>query len=133
MSLPTDNARRKAFPLWTFLTAYFPDAIEALVGLCVQGNVQHEITKPACSPFYMEGDRIAWDRLKSTEELETLARHLWDHTRALRTKDFKALYDTDGELHIVKAFWRSGAAAQKTIELLRNCHLTHEDLKHDDD
>ena len=115
--IPSGYTDRKEFPLLTFLTAYFPDVIEAAVRLCVQGNVQHAIEKPVEQPFYLEGDRIAWDRTKSTEELETLMRHLWDHTRAKR--GVGSLFDTDGHLHIVKAFWRAGTEAQKTIELLR--------------
>jgi hypothetical protein len=116
--IPAGYTERKEFPLLTFLTAYFPDVIEATVRLCVQGNVQHGIEKPAEQPFYLEGDRIAWDRTKSTEELETLMRHLWDHTRAKR--GVGSLFDTDGHLHVVKAFWRAGTEAQKTIESLRN-------------
>lgn len=120
--LPTDYNERKSFPLLTFLTSYFPDAIEALVRLCIQGNKQHDIDRPKLNPFYMEGDRIAWDRSKSTEELETLMRHLWDHTRAKRAgvdgQGF--LYDADGILHIVKVAWRACAEAQKTIEQLRS-------------
>lgn len=115
--LPTGYEERKAFPLLTFLTAYFPDVIEAAVRLCIQGNVQHDISKPAEQPFWLPTDRIAWDRQKSTEELETLMRHLWDHTRAKR--GVGSLFDADGHLHIVKAFWRAGTEAQRTIEALR--------------
>lgn len=115
--LPRDYDGRKGFPLLTFLTAYFPDAIEALVRLSIQGNVQHSISTPAEQPFFLPTDRIAWDRAKSTEELETLMRHLWDHTRAKR--GVGDLFDTDGHLHIVKALWRAGTEAQRTIERLR--------------
>jgi hypothetical protein len=120
MSLPTDYNARKEFPLLTFLTAYMPDAIEALVELCKKGNVQHQIDKPKLQPFYLDGDRIAWDRAKSTEECETLMRHLWDHQRAKRAVGgvSNAMYDTDGVLHIVKVAWRAMAEAQKTIEAL---------------
>jgi|HubBroStandDraft_4_1064222.scaffolds.fasta_scaffold00046_31 hypothetical protein len=117
--LPTDYEARKGFPLMTFLGAYFPDMIEALVGLSVAGNKQHKVDVPKYSPFYLEGDRIAWDRSKSTEELETLMRHLWDHIRAKRSGNDAALYDTDGALHITKVMWRAGAEGQKTIERLR--------------
>ncbi len=118
--LPTDYDARKNFPLMTVLSAYFPDAIEALVALCVQGNKQHEITEPKDNPFYLPGDRVAWDRTKSTEELETLMRHVWDHTRAKRARNPDAMLDADGILHIVKVFWRAGAEAQKTIEMMRS-------------
>jgi hypothetical protein len=120
MSLPTGYDERKNFPLWTVLTAYFPDAIEALVALSVQGNIQHAVDPTAENPHKLPSDTVAWDRRKSKDELNTLARHLWDHTRALRRPDGPPdLYDTDGILHIVKAFWRAGAEAQKTIEMLK--------------
>lgn len=119
--LPTDYKARKDFPLLTFLAGYFPDAIEALVELSKAGNAQHGIDGqvPTNSPFMLEGDRIAWDRDKSTNEVETMMRHLWDHERAKRGDHGMSKIDVDGVLHIVKAFWRAGAEAQKTIEDLR--------------
>jgi hypothetical protein len=125
LMLPTEYDARKNFPLLTVLTAYFPDAIEALVELCKKGQVQHKIDGPEVAktnPFYLPGDRVAWDRSKSTEELETLMRHLWDHTRAKRG-DKNDMVDTDGVLHIVKVLWRAAAEAQKTIEAMRQAHI----------
>lgn len=116
MSLPTGYDDRKNFPLLTFLTAYFPDAIEAMVALSVQGNVQHEVDSEARNPFKLHGDKIAWDRRKSEDELNTAMRHIWDHARALRGDSPQRLVDVDGHLHIVKAAWRACAEAQKTIE-----------------
>lgn len=114
--LPTDHKARKDFPLLTVLSAYFPDAIEALVELCKAGNVQHNVSADAVNPFQLPEDRITWDRSKSTDQLETLARHTWDHVRAKRGTG--SVVDTDGHLHIIKAFWRAGAEAQLTIEAL---------------
>ena len=116
MSFPTDDAERKAFALLTFLTAYFPDAIEALVRLSQKGNTQHQIDLAAVNPFKLKTDRIAWDRSKSTDETETAMRHLWQHERAKR--GVGSFYDDDGHLHIVKAMWRTGAESQRTIEML---------------
>lgn len=120
--LPTDHKARKEFPLLTVLSAYFPDAIEALVELCKAGNVQHNVSADAVNPFALPEDRITWDRSKSTDQVETLARHTWDHMRAKR--GVGSVIDTDGHLHIIKAFWRAGAEAQLTIEALRMnpCH-----------
>jgi len=117
VTLPAGYDERKAFPLMTFLTAYFPDAIEALVKLSIQGNVQHDFTEPKDQPFYLKGDRIAWDRSKSAEQIETAGRHGWDHARAKR--GVGAMADADGHLHAVKAAWRWLAEAQLTIESLR--------------
>lgn len=115
--LPTDHKARKNFPLLTVLTAYFPDAIEALVELCKAGNVQHNVSADAVNPFKLPEDRITWDRSKSTDQTETAMRHLWDHMRAKR--GVGSVVDEDGCLHIVKAFWRAGAEAQLAIEALR--------------
>lgn len=119
MTLPTDYKARKDFPLMTFLTAYMPDTMEALVELSRQGNVQHNISTPEDSPFYLSGDRIAWERAKSQDEMETLMRHAWEHERAKRRSDGYSMIDSDKMLHIVKAAWRACAEAQKTIETFR--------------
>lgn len=117
MSLPTDYQARKDFPLLTVLVAYFPDAVEALVALCVQGNIQHKVDDSAVNPFKLPEDTITWDRSKSTDNGNTAMRHLWDHNRAKR--GVGSVIDNDKVLHIVKAFWRAGAEAQLTIERLR--------------
>lgn len=119
MSLPSGYDERKGFPLLTFLTAYFPDHIEAMVELSKKGNVQHDTFDSQTNPFGLPYDRIRWDRTKSIEQCETLMRHLWDHMRALR--GVGSLYDADGVLHITKVGWRSGAEGQLTIERERYC------------
>jgi hypothetical protein len=107
----------------TVLAAYFPDAIEALVGLCIQGNVQHKVDTAAVNPFKLESDAITWDRSKSTDQMNTLMRHAWDHERAKRGGPPPGIYDVDGILHIVKVLWRAAAEAQLTIERQRNLAL----------
>lgn len=115
--LPTDYNARKNFPLMTVLASYFPDAIEALVELCVQGNVQHKVDVNAVNPFKLPTDTITWDHSKSTDHMNCLARHVWDHERAKRGVGNKV--DGDKILHIVKALWRAAAEAQETIVHLR--------------
>lgn len=117
MSLPTGYAERKAFPILTVFCAYFPDAMEALVALCVQGNIQHAVDDAAVNPFKLPGDTVVWDRSKSNDHGNTAMRHLWDHNRAKR--GVGSVVDNDKVLHIVKAMWRCAAEAQLTIEDLR--------------
>lgn len=117
MTLPSDYAARKAFPLLTVLAAYFPDAIEALVDLCIKGNAQHDVDTEAANPFKLPGDLVTWDRSKSTDQMNTLMRHAWDHERARR--GVGNMRDADGVLHILKVFWRAGAEAQLTLESLK--------------
>jgi hypothetical protein len=99
--LPTTDKERKALPIFTFLTKYFPDAIIALVNVSVQGNIQH-------NPELKPAD-IKWARGKSTDQLNTAMRHMWDHgTGTVR--------DSDGQYHLAKAAWRILAELQLTIE-----------------
>ena len=99
--LPTDDAERKALPLFTFLTTYFPDAIVELVRISVQGNIQHN---PELEPA-----DIRWARGKSMNQLDTAFRHLWDHKLGTPI-------DKDGRYHLGKAAWRALAALQLQIE-----------------
>lgn len=101
MSLPTDDKARKALPIWTFLMGYFPDALLAVVGVAVKGNEQHNPGQP-----------LHWAREKSTDQLNTAFRHMWDHGRGT-TKD------TDGQYHLAKAIWRLSAELQLLIEAER--------------
>jgi hypothetical protein len=101
MTLPTDDKARKALPIFTFLTTYFPDAIVELVQICVQGNVQHN---PERAP-----EDIVWARGKSMNQLDTAFRHMWDHKLGTPV-------DSDGRYHLGKAAWRNLAALQLQIE-----------------
>jgi hypothetical protein len=98
MSLPTDDKARKAIPIFTYLTEYFPDATLAEVGVAVAGNEQH-------SP----GQPLHWARGKSTDQMNTAFRHLWDHKRG-------TVKDIDGQYHLAKAIWRLKAELQLQIE-----------------
>lgn len=102
--LPTNDKERKALPILTFLTEYFPDAILELVRVSVAGNVQHN---PELAPA-----DIKWARGKSTDQLNTAFRHLWDHKAGV-TKD------ADGQYHLAKAAWRVLAQLQLTVEAER--------------
>ena len=96
--LPTDDKARKALPIFTYLTEYFPDATLAEVGVAVAGNEQHNPGQP-----------LHWAREKSRDQLNTAFRHLWDH-KAGATKDI------DGQYHLAKAIWRLKAELQLLIE-----------------
>jgi|HubBroStandDraft_4_1064222.scaffolds.fasta_scaffold02083_8 hypothetical protein len=102
--LPVTDAERKALPILTFLTEYFPDAVIELTKLCVAGNIQHN---PELAPT-----DIKWARAKSSDQLNTAFRHIFDRKRGV-------LKDTDGCYHSVKAAWRMMAQAQLDIEEAR--------------
>lgn len=101
MSLPTNDAERKALPILTYLTEYFPDATLAEVGVAVAGNIQHNPGMP-----------LHWAREKSKDQLNTAFRHVWDHKMG-------TVKDVDGQYHLAKAIWRLKAELQLVIEAER--------------
>ena len=67
MILPTDPAERKRVPLFTGCLAYFPRALAEVAKVSREGNEQHHPGAP-----------LHWDKSKSTDHLDALARHLVD-------------------------------------------------------
>lgn len=112
MPLPKDNALRKALPLFTFLTEYFPDAILELVKVSVAGNMQHN-----------PGEPMHWARGKSMDQLNTAMRHVWDHATIGVYDDepplppeILAAIGGESPLHLAKAAWRLLAQIQLMCE-----------------
>jgi len=95
-SLPTNSEERKKIPIYTGVIKYFPDAIAEVARVSLIGNEQHHPDKP-----------LHWDRNKSTDELDALARHLVEAGKI----------DTDGIRHSAKVAWRALAHLQKEIEV----------------
>jgi hypothetical protein len=86
---------RKGRPVFSGVLRYFPDAILAVAEASQAGNDQHHPRKP-----------LHWDRSKSTDHHDALARHLMD----------AGTMDTDGIRHSAKVVWRALAALQVEIE-----------------
>jgi hypothetical protein len=101
MTLPTDDANRKALPLYDFMFSYFPDAWLAVVNVAVAGNVQHN-----------PGETLHWARHKSKDQMNTAFRHIFDYGTGTKV-------DTDGQHHLAKAIWRLMAQLQLDIEFNR--------------
>lgn len=102
--IPTGAQERKATPLWTGLFKYFPDALVAVAQLSHIANEQHNPGQP-----------VHWDRSKSTDQKDTLLRHLLD----------SGSVDADGVRHSVKVAWRALADAQLDLENAQKA-ATHE-------
>jgi hypothetical protein len=96
MALPSDPKSRKSVPIFSGVIRYFPDALAAVAELSRIGGEQHNPGKP-----------LHWDRSKSDDELDALARHLID----------AGTLDSDGVRHSAKVVWRALANLQKEIEL----------------
>lgn len=88
-------AKRKATPVFTGVVKYFPDAIMEVARCSQAGNDQHHADKP-----------LHWDRSKSGDELDALARHLVG----------AGTMDDDGIRHSAKVAWRALANLQKELE-----------------
>jgi hypothetical protein len=88
VGLPTEDKARKRLKLFTYLMEYFPDSFIAEAEVAIQGNEQHN-----------PGEPLHWARDKSTDQLNTAFRHLFDYGRGVKK-------DTDGQYHLAKAIWR---------------------------
>lgn len=96
--LPTKAADRKAAPIASGVLAYFPLAMIAVAQVSKIGNDQHN-----------PGSPLHWDRSKSTDEDDALARHSVDRAMGIK-------FDTDGTRHSAKRAWRALAALEKELE-----------------
>lgn len=95
MLLPTDAKERKQIPITTGVLDYFPLAIAEVAKCSKAGNDQHH-----------PGEPLFWDKNKSTDHADCIARHLVDRGK----------FDTDGQRHSAKLAWRALALLQLELE-----------------
>lgn len=93
----TEAEARKAAPVYSGVLAYFPNALLEIAKVSKAGSEQHHPGKP-----------LHWDKSKSTDEPDCLARHLLDHARGITR-------DTDGQLHLAKVGWRALALLERYL------------------
>jgi hypothetical protein len=93
--LPTGAKERKRVPLYSGLVKYFPDALVEVAKVSFAGNEQHNPGQP-----------LHWAREKSTDQEDTLMRHLFE----------SGSIDVDGQRHSAKLAWRALALLQLEIE-----------------
>jgi len=93
----SESESRKSQPVFTGVVKYFPDALKYVSKVSKKGNDQHHSDKP-----------LHWDKSKSTDNEDALARHLIDHSQNP--------VDEDGLLHLGKVAWRALAALQIYLE-----------------
>ena len=102
MALPTDDAERKALPIFDGVIMYFPDAIAEVARVSMAGNEQHNPGQP-----------LHWARGKSMDQLNTAIRHMIDHKSG---NPFDGSFRGRVVWHLAKAAWRILAALQLAIE-----------------
>ncbi len=94
---PSDAKERKDAPVFSGCFAYFPNALWEVAKLSKRGNDQHN-----------PGTPLHWDRSKSQDELDALARHLLGTAKA---------ESIDEEIEEATAVtWRALANLQKLCE-----------------
>lgn len=103
---------RKTKPVFTGVLKYFPDAIMEVARCSWAGNQQHHPDKP-----------LHWDREKSNDHLDALARHLIQAGQI----------DDDGILHSSKVAWRALANLQLELEKREQREILKEIIKADEE
>jgi len=94
MKKPTAQERKET-PIFSGVIKYFPDAIAYLSTVSLAGGKQHD-----------PESALHWNRSKSGDELDALARHLLE----------AGTDDDDGMKHSGKLAWRAMANLQKELE-----------------
>lgn len=89
---------RKDHPVATGLVDYFPDALLAIAAVSMEGARKHDTFGPDGRP--------TWDRSKSTDDADALARHFID----------RGGFDTDSHRHSAKVAWRALAVLQRELD-----------------
>jgi hypothetical protein len=100
--LSDNSAERKAIPIATGVMDYFPLALIEVAKTSKAGNDQHNPGQP-----------LHWDKTKSMDHADCIARHLID----------RGTVDSDGIRHSAKVAWRSLAMLQVELENIQNAKL----------
>jgi hypothetical protein len=98
MILPTDPAERKSMPITTGVFDYFPLALAEVAKVSKAGNDQHNPGQP-----------LHWDKTKSMDHADCIARHLIDRGTFDPT-------DTPPQRHSAKLAWRALALLEIELE-----------------
>jgi hypothetical protein len=95
MILPTDPAERKNLPITTGVLDYFPRALAEVARVSKAGSDQHHPGQP-----------LHWEKGKSVDHADCIARHLLDRFSR----------DSDGQRHAAKLAWRALALLETLLE-----------------
>jgi hypothetical protein len=93
--LTTDKKARKETPIARGVVDYFPRALAAIARVSFVANEQHNPGQP-----------MHWDKSKSTDHADCLARHLIERGGT----------DDDGLAHSAKLAWRALALLETELE-----------------
>jgi hypothetical protein len=99
-----DKVRKNDWPIWDFMFGYFARAWLEVVRVAVVGNKQHN-----------PGQRLHWAREKSTDQLNTAMRHLFDYAKA-KAEGQIVPRDAKGMAVLAQSIWRLSAQLQLDLE-----------------
>ena len=99
-----DNNKRKEYPVFEGFLKYFPDAVMAVANHSWKANEKHNPNTP-----------VHWDRAKSTDEKDALARHIIDLAKGEK-------FCEDGLRTSTSIAWRAMANLQKELEAEQEQH-----------
>lgn len=102
--MSNESARRKGMPLFSGVMMYFPDALLAVAEHSRKGNDKHN-----------QGQPLHWDKNKSTDQADCIARHLIDIGPTWDAKDPE--FDS---YHATALAWRALALLQTVLERGKN-------------
>jgi hypothetical protein len=106
LTLPTDSAERKEYPLFRGVLRYFPAALSGVARISKIGNDKHN-----------PGEEMHHARGKSTDHGDCILRHLIDLQDLLARKDRHCLVGSDEILTEVSSLaWRALAYSQELHE-----------------
>lgn len=97
-----DSKKRKNQPLFSGVLQYFPDALLSISEHSKLGNDKHNPGQP-----------LHWDKSKSTDHADCIARHLVDIGPNWDARDHET-----GSLHAQALAWRALALLQTVLERL---------------
>jgi hypothetical protein len=113
MTLPTDSAARKGYPLFSGLLRYFPAALAGIARISKLGNDKHN-----------PGEEMHHARSKSIDHGDCIIRHLVDVEDLLAAKSRGENIDPQQILDEVSQMaWRALALSQVLHEALNNSPL----------
>lgn len=95
VSLPEDDAERANYPLADGLLDYFPNALAEVAKVSKLAGDKHH-----------PGERLHWERSKSTDHRNKIMRHLIDSGKK----------DNQGNRHSAALAWRALALLQEELE-----------------
>lgn len=114
MSLfPSDDAGRKALPIFAMIVGYFPNALREVTRVCVANNVRY-------SPDRAPTD-IVWNRGKSKDQFGSLFRHMLErkvdgHVFETVSEEVAKVIGRPNVYILAEAAWRALAMLEEEIE-----------------